>query len=111
LHGIDYSEKAIILADSICKKAGFSVRFDVVDVLTERMSEHYDIAIDKGTYDAIGLSPVEPKQKRYQYKDFVKSILKNNSIFLITSCNWTANELVEFFSEDKGKNSRRFFFL
>lgn len=103
LHGIDYSEKAIILSDSICKKAGFSVRFDVVDVLTEKMNEQYDIAIDKGTYDAIGLSPIDPKEKRYQYKAFVKSILKNNSIFLITSCNWTANELVEFFTQDKGK--------
>ncbi len=79
-----------------------------MDVLNKDEYEKYlnkfDIGIDKGTYDAIGLCPSEPKTKRYLYKEFVRSILKENAYFIICSCNWTSNELIEFFTQDQGRN-------
>ena len=86
--------------DLIYKKA--------LDVLNkdEYLEKKYDIAIDKGTYDAIALSLVDPKQKRLLYKEFLVDTLKKNSesIFIITSCNWTTPELIAFFTSDKGKS-------
>jgi hypothetical protein len=66
------------------------------------VTEKFDLAIDKGTYDAIALSPVDPKAKRYQYKKYLCSVLKQqrDSLFIITSCNWTTEELVDFFTEN-----------
>ncbi len=78
----------------------------ILDVLNknEYLEKKYDIAIDKGTYDAISLSPVDTRTKRLFYKDFLCETLKKNSesIFIITSCNWTTSELIEFFTSDKG---------
>lgn len=67
------------------------------------MDKKFDIAIDKGTYDAIALCPIDPKAKRYLYKEFLFKIMKNQAIYVITSCNWTSKELNDFFTEDKGK--------
>lgn len=62
-----------------------------------------NVGIDKGTYDAIALCPDDPKTKRQLYKQFLVDILnQTNAIFIITSCNWTHDELVNFFTKDKG---------
>lgn len=51
-----------------------------------------------GTYDAISLHPDNPKEMREKYIASVEKILKDlESIFIITSCNWTESELVEMF--------------
>ena len=124
LFGVDYSKKSIELSKSICEKdnlkAEFQVEqikyflncmrlifflFKVMDVLDKSQypTKKFDIAVDKGTYDAIGLCPEDPKLKRYAYKEFLCNILKKESIFIITSCNWTSAELIQFFTEEKGK--------
>ena len=76
----------------------------MIDILNkeEFPSRKFQIAIDKGTYDAVGLCPDNPKEKRYLYKDFLCSILQENATFIICSCNWTTQELIEFFTNDKG---------
>jgi hypothetical protein len=67
------------------------------------MENIFDIAIDKGTYDAIALQS-DPKIKRLKYKEFLCKTLKpnNDSLFIITSCNWTTKELTEFFTSNNG---------
>jgi hypothetical protein len=61
---------------------------------------HFDIGIDKGTLDAILLcSSDQRKLKREAYVDTVYRHIKN-LLFLI-SCNWTRNELLEFFQPSK----------
>jgi hypothetical protein len=61
---------------------------------------HYDIGIDKGTLDAILLcSSDQRKTKREAYLNTVHRHIKN-LLFLI-SCNWTRNELLEFFQPSK----------
>ena len=76
----------------------------VMDVLDTNQypSQKFDVGIDKGTYDAIALCPDNSKAKRFQYKDFLCNILKSDGLFVITSCNWTATELIEFFTQAKG---------
>lgn len=60
----------------------------------------FDIGIDKGTLDAILLcSSDQRKTKREAYVDTVHRHIKNY-LFLI-SCNWTQNELLEFFAPSK----------
>ena len=115
--GIDYSEKGIILAKSIAEKRNLSIKYATTDILDKteyaKTTNLYDIAVDKGTYDAIALSPVEPKLKRYQYKEYLCHILRNTdqSLFIITSCNWTSKELIDFFTENNGKIIHLFHYL
>ncbi|RNA19194.1 hypothetical protein BpHYR1_000249 [Brachionus plicatilis] len=101
--GVDYSEKAINLAKSIAESKKLSIEYKVTDVLDSnaKYDDQFDVAIDKGTYDAISLCPDDPKNKRFLYKDYLKKILNQNAFFVITSCNWTSKELQEFFSENK----------
>jgi EEF1A lysine methyltransferase 2 len=75
---------------------------DVLDP-SQYPTKKFNLVIDKGTYDAIALSPVNVREKRYLYKDFVKNIInKDDGFFIITSCNWTTDELVAFFTENEG---------
>lgn len=76
---------------------------DVLDVNQYEKLGKFDVGIDKGTYDAIALSPDDPKTKRHAYKTFIVNILEpNRSVFVITSCNWTREELTSFFTKDNG---------
>jgi hypothetical protein len=80
--------------------------FKVADILDKEKypQQKYDIAIDKGTYDAIALCPIDPKTKRYQYKQYLCYVLRDErSFFIITSCNWTTKELVDFFTDSNGE--------
>lgn len=70
------------------------------EVIKNTSQEKFDLSIDKGTYDAISLCPENPKEKRLKYKLYVKSIMHENSLFLVTSCNWTSLELKEFFQDE-----------
>lgn len=103
--GVDYSEKAIHLARSIAENKNLNINYSVVDILSfEATGDEikFDLALDKGTYDAIGLCPDDPKSKRYKYRHYLTHILKPSALFIITSCNWTTKELVEFFTENNG---------
>ncbi|CAF4057365.1 unnamed protein product [Rotaria magnacalcarata] len=95
LTGIDYSEKSIELART---QIGSNIQFQVIDMTASDTSllDHFDIGIDKGTLDAILLcSSDQRKAKREAYVATVHRHIKN-LLFLI-SCNWTRNELLEFF--------------
>jgi hypothetical protein len=77
----------------------------VVDILNDQPldTEKYVVSIDKGTYDAISLSADARKEKRLFYRKYLSSIMETNGYFIIASCNWTENELKEFFLEDNRK--------
>ena len=73
---------------------------DILDL--ENTSLHqtkFDVCLDKGTYDAISLDPSGAEGKRLQYTQSVTSLLANGGVFLITSCNWTAEELTDHFGK------------
>lgn len=100
LTGIDYSEKAIILAKEVAKKLDVQsvIRYIVCDVLQPTFQGAFDVIVDKGTYDAVSLSE-DGVENRKKYVSSVFDLLKNNGLFVLTSCNWTKGELDEQFSK------------
>ncbi|XP_075699303.1 EEF1A lysine methyltransferase 2 [Rhinoderma darwinii] len=103
LMGIDYCSDAIALARNICEKEGVSqsVNLQVADFLGSfSPSEQYDIGLDKGTFDAVSLDPNGSEEKRRQYIQSLCQVLKPNGIFIITSCNWTKDELLGQFGKE-----------
>lgn len=108
LTGIDYSQKAIDFAREILNDKGLSdVELRVLD-----MTNHLDctdtfqfkVAHDKGTYDAICLDPLDSLTKRQNYKENVRNILQKDGYFVLTSCNWTSEELIKDFDSCKSFN-------
>ncbi|CAO3610135.1 unnamed protein product [Cunninghamella echinulata] len=116
LTGIDYSPSAITLAKSVAiEKDQANIRYYTVDFLKDeedndswRKKENnklYQLVLDKGTFDAISLHPdqeVAKQEGRLGPRDiYVRSVYhlinKSNGILLITSCNWTMDELILHF--------------
>uniref|UniRef100_T2MC22 Protein-lysine N-methyltransferase METTL10 n=1 Tax=Hydra vulgaris TaxID=6087 RepID=T2MC22_HYDVU len=106
LYGIDYSQNAVDLSISIAlsqgkvisyKQADFldqdSIRFSTAD---ESEVSMFDVCHDKGTYDAISLRD-DAAEARKKYLNTLSKISK--SLFVITSCNWTLEELKTHFKE------------
>ncbi|XP_039691955.1 EEF1A lysine methyltransferase 2 isoform X1 [Pteropus medius] len=99
--GIDYSPSAIQLSGSIIEKEGLSnIKLKVEDFLNlSTKLSGFHVCIDKGTFDAISLNPDGAAEKRKQYVKSLSRVLNVKGFFLITSCNWTKEELLDEFSE------------
>ncbi|KAM9063061.1 EEF1A lysine methyltransferase 2 isoform X1 [Sarcophilus harrisii] len=99
--GIDYSPLAIQLSGRIIEKEGLSnIKLQVEDFLNPSPKlSGFHICIDKGTFDAISLNPDGALEKRKQYVKSLFRALQDKGFFLITSCNWTKDELLNEFSE------------
>ncbi|EST07819.1 Methyltransferase domain protein [Kalmanozyma brasiliensis GHG001] len=117
LVGVDYSDASIELARSIATKRGGTceeVRFQTADLLDSSSveslvtlpksqlgaEEAWDLVCDKGTMDAIALSsqPINNRLPIDLYTDAVAKLVKKNGLFLITSCNFTEQELKSRFT-------------
>ncbi|XVF81884.1 hypothetical protein PTKIN_Ptkin15bG0191700 [Pterospermum kingtungense] len=95
LTGTDYSEGAIDLARSLADRGGFSnIKFLVDDILETKLERQFQLVMDKGTLDAIGLHPDGPI-KRMMYWDSVSKLVAPGGLLVITSCNHTKDELVQ----------------
>ncbi|XP_016490507.1 uncharacterized protein LOC107810267 [Nicotiana tabacum] len=95
LTGTDYSEGAVDLAQSLADRDGFTnVKFLVDDILETKLDKRFQLVMDKGTLDAIGLHPDGPI-KRIMYWDSVSRLVAPGGLLVITSCNSTKDELVE----------------
>ena len=60
----------------------------------------FDVVLDKGTFDAISLSSETGEDGRRiceRYREAMLPLLKKEGYFLITSCNWTEEELKGWF--------------
>ncbi|KAI8909579.1 S-adenosyl-L-methionine-dependent methyltransferase [Gorgonomyces haynaldii] len=101
LLGVDYSEKAVELAKHIAASEDKQVEFETMDILNQEPTTTYDVAVDKGTFDAISLGAFEPGTTAPAtiYVEKVHKMLKDNGILLITSCNWTEPELLLRFKD------------
>lgn len=95
LTGLDYSTNAISLCQKVAKKYELNISFMKCDIL-DGLTCKYDILLDKGTYDAISLN-TKAKDSRSKYIKNVHSSLSSDGVFIIVSCNWTENELIEQF--------------
>ncbi|XP_076640113.1 EEF1A lysine methyltransferase 2 isoform X1 [Colletes latitarsis] len=101
LMGIDYSEKAIDLTREILKKNNLLhidlKVYNIVDSEECDLLRDFKVAHDKGTYDAISLHPQDPATKRQKYIENVYKILLPDGYLVLTSCNWTKEELTNHF--------------
>ena len=103
--GVDYCLEAVILSRQVAEKEGQEVTFEVCDILEDplksdcqAMKRIYDVVVDKGTFDAISLGETALDDKRTYVKN-VASVLEPEGLLLITSCNWTEEELTAQFCD------------
>jgi len=99
LIGVDYSEKAVDLARMVLDNNDLpNVRLEVCDILDNTLSHDFKLVHDKGTYDAISLNPENPTEKRQKYVENIHRILLPGGYLVLTSCNWTKEELLKHFT-------------
>lgn len=71
----------------------------------------FDIVLDKGTFDAISLAD-DAKATRVceRYPDIARRLVRRGGFLIVTSCNWTEEELVKWFvagqKEEEGTKDR-----
>ena len=117
--GVDYSERSVEFARRIAEnkglgldgkeKEGREVEFKWWDVMSQspagavlsgQNEKGWDVVLDKGTFDAISLSEekdITGRRVCEAYKERVVPLIREGGIFLITSCNWTEEELSAWF--------------
>ncbi|KAF7845678.1 hypothetical protein BT93_L1279 [Corymbia citriodora subsp. variegata] len=117
LVGVDYSAESVTLARQIGAKRKEDqdeeegeVRFETWDLLNQEpgewLGEGFDAVLDKGTFDAISLSEETDAQGRRiceTYKERVVPLVKKGGLFVITSCNWTKEEILHWFEGEELK--------
>lgn len=105
--GVDYSGTSVKFAQEVRASKGedyTSIAFCEWDLLAHPpgswLGDGFDVVLDKGTFDAICLSQEIDAQGRRiceGYREKVEPLVKRGGRFLITSCNWTAEELRGWF--------------
>lgn len=100
--GVDYSEKSIVFASEILTTQfpeADNLSFETADIFDDNWSPgKYDIVLDKGTLDAIALSGIKFDNDKTVvdiYPQAIEKLLEKDSILLITSCNFTQEELIK----------------
>lgn len=103
--GVDYSEDAVNLARIIGAHRGDgckNVEFETCDFLKDlpaplqgMVKAEWDLVLDKGTFDAIALGEkdAEGRSPADGYPPRIGQVVKLGGYFLITSCNFTEEEL------------------
>jgi SAM-dependent methyltransferase len=112
LMGVDYSEKSIEFARRISatdKEGEQDIEWTIWDIMKEspdpkvlsgQQAHGWDVVVDKGTFDAISLSEETDEQGRRiceGYRERVLKLVRRGGVLLVTSCNWTEEELIEWF--------------
>lgn len=98
--GVDYSSESVAFAHSVSKVRQFDAfaRFEAADIFqADWCPGKFDIVLDKGTLDAIALSGLQFENHKTVfdcYSEVIEKILNKNGVFLITSCNFSEDELV-----------------
>lgn len=119
--GVDYSRQSVNLAKKLwsnhleqrdeAERPEGSISFEHLDMLKDNPEEQpwwpeggFDLVLDKGTFDAISLSAetteLHGKEVRIveAYPGKVVQMVRPGGYFLITSCNWTEQEVVRWFT-------------
>ena len=133
--GVDYSSASVALASEICstKIMGIyaalendgvdlgsgilPVSFKLYDIFNPRptagmLAGGFDVLLDKGTFDAVSLSSdrdANGKRLSESYPEKIKHLIRVGGILIITSCNWTEDELSSWFTKDT--SSKNGFFV
>ncbi|KAI0901522.1 putative S-adenosylmethionine-dependent methyltransferase of the seven beta-strand family [Annulohypoxylon nitens] len=88
-------------------------------LLAGPQAQGWDVVLDKGTFDAISLSsetdPATGRRIAESYRSRITPLVRENGLFLVTSCNWTEAELRDWFEgpakeEEVDEETRRWRF-
>ncbi|KAF9690899.1 hypothetical protein EKO04_011190 [Ascochyta lentis] len=111
--GVDYAPQSVRLANEIrdSKGEGYGdIQFHEWDLLGEEpgawVAGGFDVVLDKGTFDAICLAQETDAQGRRLcegYREKVEKLITKGGRFLITSCNWTEDEVKGWFDVEGGE--------
>lgn len=122
LTGIDYSAGSVALSRSVEKARRielegdepddstvnhFTAEWRQGDLLRDTYDEVWDLVLDKGTYDALCLSQElvegDGRLPSQVYPERIARLVQEGGFFLITSCNFTEEEIkLRFAREDLG---------
>jgi SAM-dependent methyltransferase len=121
LTGIDYSEGSTRLSKSIEMQRRLDlpneidedeevindadVEWRTSDLLRDEIGDRWDLVLDKGTFDALCLSQEVVKERGARlpsvvYPEQVAKLVKPGGFFLITSCNFTEEEIRHRWTRD-----------
>lgn len=116
-HGIDYSPDSVEFAQKIARKKYPSENFvfEVVDFLDkncdylDKNRGKFDVIFDKGTLDAIALNndPVDGFEGKIGIEVYpiqVVKLMHEGSLLVITSCNFTEDELIKLVTQNGTNN-------
>jgi len=108
--GIDYSRASVQLCRKRMKALEEDqpelgdIEFEEWDILHSaprgNWNDGFDVVLDKGTFDAISLSDETDEAGRRiceGYRGRVETLVKAGGNLVVTSCNWTEQELKEWF--------------
>lgn len=108
--GVDYSEQSVEFANAISEseyKDYNNISFSAKDIFDDSWNpEKFNIVLDKGTLDAIALSGItfdDGKTAIDRYPGVIERLLGKGGILLITSCNFTEDELIKIIENDSLK--------
>ena len=67
----------------------------------------FDIVLDKGTFDAVSLAD-DAKTSRVceRYPDIARRLVRRGGFLIVTTCNWTEEELVHWFTGERTSGDR-----
>lgn len=108
LTGLDYSQPAVEFSTKIAEQEEVEdISFEHADFLGDAAKwstgeRQWDVVLDKGTLDAIALSDIKYDDKSgvQKYPHVVQHMVKTGGVVLITSCNFTSDELVKIMTTD-----------
>lgn len=96
--GTDYSKASLALAARVLQKNGCPCGMLIEDDMTSsKLEGKFDVLLDKGTYDAVGLSK-DGKAAQQAYRQTAAGLLPQAGLLIITSCNSTVIELQQDFA-------------
>ncbi|GAB7358147.1 hypothetical protein MBLNU230_g0305t1 [Neophaeotheca triangularis] len=115
--GVDYSEASVELARRIGvarelmsegdgDAGAGAITFEQWDLLSAEpgawLGNGFDVVLDKGTFDAISLMPRSESGHHpcEVYRDKVVPLIKLGCYLIVTSCNWTKQELIQWLVGD-----------
>ncbi|EKD20196.1 S-adenosylmethionine-dependent methyltransferase [Drepanopeziza brunnea f. sp. 'multigermtubi' MB_m1] len=115
--GVDYSARSVEFAKRIARDKGYGegseprkevefLKWDIMSedpspgVLSGEQARGWDVVLDKGTFDAISLSEGRDECGRRVCEGYcgrVVPLIREGGVLLVTSCNWTEEELERWF--------------
>jgi len=107
---VDYSEASVQLARRLATQKHIETcRFERWDLLADPPGDWlgggFDVVLDKGTFDAISLMPPASDSSHPcdTYRDKIIPLIKPGYFLLVTSCNWTKHELIDWLAPAAGQ--------